>query len=51
MKDVMTILYWISLGVWITCCFITIFSNNQIPMWIALVVMNVINIWRIACKD
>ena len=51
MKDILTILYWISLGVWVTCLFIAIFYGNQIPMWIALIVMNVFNMWRISCKD
>ena len=51
MEDILTILYWISLGVWIAGLFITIFYSNQIPMWIALIVMNVLNMWRISCKD
>ena len=51
MKDVLTWLCFISLGVWMTCLFITIFYNNSIPMWIALIVMNVLNMWRINCKN
>ena len=51
MKDILTALYWVSLGVWITCLFITICYSNQIPMWISLIVMNVLDMWRRSCKD
>ena len=36
----------VSLGVWVTCLFITICYGNQIPMWVALSVMNVLNFAR-----
>lgn len=45
-KEVLDILYWISLGVWLTCLFITIGYGNSIPMWISLIVMNVLNFAR-----
>lgn len=40
MKDFLTFLYAVSIGVWATSLFITIFYNNPIPMWILLIVMN-----------
>lgn len=45
-KEVLDILFWISLGVWVTCLFISIFYGNHIPMWVALIVMNVLNFAR-----
>ena len=43
--------YFISLGIWITCLFIAIFYCNTIPMWISLIVMNVLSLSRNTCKD
>ena len=51
MKDIITYLYFISLGIWITCLFIAIFYCNTIPMWISLIVMNVLSLSRNTCKD
>ena len=48
--DIISTLYWISLGAWLTCLFITIFYDNSIPMWISLIVMNSLNFTRIAYK-
>lgn len=42
MKAVFEFLYAVSLGAWITSLFITTYYNNSIPMWILLVVMNVL---------
>lgn len=50
-KDILTYLYFISLGVWSTCLFITVCYDNSIPMWISLIAMNVLNIWKNSCKD
>ena len=51
MKDILTTLFWISLGIWIACLFITIFYDNSIPMWISVVVMDAIYVWRNNCKN
>lgn len=42
-KKVLNNLFWASVGVWATCCIITICYDNSIPMWIAVIVMNVLN--------
>lgn len=50
-KEILTYLYFTLLGIWITCLFITVCYDNSIPMWISLIVMNVVNMWRINCKE
>jgi len=45
-EKVLNNLFWVSLGVWATCLFITVCYGNSIPMWIALIVMNALNILR-----
>lgn len=46
MKEILDYLYFISLGVWATCLFITACYDNSIPMWISLVVMTTLNFAR-----
>ena len=46
-KEILEFLHAVSIGVWGTCLFITLFYDNAIPMWVSLVVMNVL----MALKD
>lgn len=45
-KEVLTILYYISIGAWITTLVITVYTGVSLPMWIALIVMNGLNFAR-----
>lgn len=49
-KDILTYLYFILLGVWVTCLFIAVCYDNSIPAWISLIVMNLLYVWRIGYK-
>lgn len=47
--EIFKFLYAVSLGVWTTSLFITVFYDNSIPMWISLVVMNIFDIlWLVS---
>lgn len=48
-KSIFDALYFISLGVWVTSCFITIFYGNNTPMWVSLVFMTLFNGLRLSC--
>ena len=45
-KEILKFLHAVSIGVWGTCLFITIFYDNAIPMWISLVVMEVLMVLK-----
>lgn len=40
--EVFNNLYYLSIGVWVASLFITVFYNNSIPMWISLIITNVL---------
>lgn len=40
--EVLNNLYFLSMGVWATSLFITAFYDNPIPMWISLIIMNIL---------
>lgn len=44
LKEIFELLYYISIGAWVTSLFITLHYNNSIPMWILLVVMNAFHV-------
>lgn len=45
-KEILKFLHAVSIGVWGTCLFITIFYDNALPMWISLIVMEVLNVLK-----
>ena len=49
-KELFKFLHAVSLGAWSTSLFINIFYDNPIPMWILLVVMNVLYVLKMKCK-
>lgn len=46
-KEILEILYWVSLVIWVVTLFITVCTGFSLPMWLACVVMNGFNVARI----
>lgn len=42
MRNFFRSLYYISVGVWMTSLFITAYYGNSIPMWISLIIMDIL---------
>lgn len=45
-KELFKLLYAVSLGAWMTSMFIAACYDNPIPMWVLLVIMNVLYILK-----
>ena len=50
-KEILEFLHAVSIGVWSTCLFITIFYDNAIPMWVSLVIMEVLMVIKDHTKN
>ena len=49
-KELFKFFHAVSFGVWCTSMFIAIFYDNSIPMWISLIVMNILSILKDECR-
>ena len=51
LKEILRLLYHISIGAWFTSLFIALCYDNSIPMWILLFAMNAFNIISVSIKE